>query len=105
MRCPVCESRVKPLARKPSSLPRTLKFSRVVGVDLVEFHDLGLELTMINIVCWDTGYQMMAIIPDERSISARDAFSKEWIRHCGWPELVVTDQGRIHGEGIQPILR
>ena len=81
------------MARKPSSLPRTLKFNQVVGVDLVEFNDLGLELTMTNMVCWGTGYQMMAIIPDKRSISARDIFSKEWVRHYGWPELVVTDQG------------
>ena len=93
MRCPVCESRVKPLARKPSSLPRTLKFNQVVGVDLVEFKEMGLELIMINIVCWGTGFQMMAIIPDKRSATVRDAFSKEWVRHYGCPELVVTDQG------------
>ena len=36
MRCPVCESRVKPLARRPAALPRTLKFNQVVGIDLVE---------------------------------------------------------------------
>ena len=36
---------------------------------------------------------MIAIIPDKRSITALDAFSKEWVRHYGWPELVVTDQG------------
>ena len=33
LRCPVCESRVKPLARRPATLPRTLKFNQVVGVD------------------------------------------------------------------------
>ena len=60
---------------------------------MVEFKELGLEIIMINIVCWGTGFQMMAIIPDKRSATVRDAFSKEWVRHYGWPELGVTDQG------------
>ena len=35
----------------------------------------------------------MAKFPDKRSITARGAFSKDWVRHYGWPVLVVTDQG------------
>ena len=36
---------------------------------------------------------MMSVIPDKTSVTVRDAFSKEWIRHYGWLELVVTNQG------------
>ena len=59
----------------------------------MEFDDLGIHMTLLNVVCWGTGFQMMSIIPDKRSETVRDTFSKDWIRHYGWPELTVTDQG------------
>ena len=61
MRCPVCESRVKPAAKRPGALPRCLKFNQVVGMDLVEFPDLGFDKVLANILCWGTGYQLSLI--------------------------------------------
>ena len=58
MRCPVCESRVKPAAKRPGALPRCLKFNQVVGIDLVEFPGNGFDKILANIVCWGMGYQM-----------------------------------------------
>ncbi len=81
------------MAKRPSALPRSLKFNQVVGVDLVDFDDIGIDMILMNVVCWGTGYQMMSVIPDKRSVTVRDAFSKDWIRHYGWPELMITDQG------------
>ena len=78
------------IAKRPSALPGSLVFNQVVGVDLVEFDDLGIQMTLMNVVCWGAGYQMMSVIPDKRSVTVRDAFSKDWIRHYGWPESVVT---------------
>ena len=43
MRFSVCESRVRPSAKRPGALPRCLKFNEVVGVDLIEFDDVGLR--------------------------------------------------------------
>ena len=93
LRCPVCEARVKPAAKRPGALPRCLKFNQVVGIDLVEFQDVGLDKILANMVCWGTGYQMACIIPDKTSLTTRNAFASSWIKHYGWPELVVTDQG------------
>ena len=56
MCCLTCEARVKPTARRPGALPRSLKFNQVVGVDLVEFAEL--KLIFCNILSWVTGYQM-----------------------------------------------
>ena len=50
LRCPVCESRVKPVARRASALPRSSVFNQVVGVDLVDFSDLGIQMTLMNVV-------------------------------------------------------
>ncbi|MEC8427241.1 MAG: transposase family protein, partial [Pseudomonadota bacterium] len=36
---------------------------------------------------------MLSIIPDKTSATVRDAFDKEWIRHYGCMEVLVTDQG------------
>ena len=93
LRCPVCEARVKPAAKRPGALPRCLKFNQVVGIDLVEFQDVGLDKILANMVCWGTGYQMACLIPDKTSLTTRNAFASSWIKHYGWPELVVTDQG------------
>ena len=93
LRCPVCESRVHPPAKRPGALPRSLRFNETVGVDLVEFIDNGFDKILANMVCWGTGFQMAVVIPDKTSASARDAFDLHWVRHYGLPQLVVTDQG------------
>ena len=89
----MCEAMVKPAAKRPGALPRCMKFNKVVGVDLVEFDDVVIDKILANIVCWGTGYQMAVVIPDKTSLSARNAFATAWVKHYGWPELVVTDQG------------
>ena len=53
------------MAKRPSALPRSLKFNQAVGVDLVEFDDLGIQMILMNVVCWGTGYHMLSVIPDE----------------------------------------
>ena len=67
---------MKPLARRPATLPRTLKFNQVVGADLVEFDEGGLEFILLNCVCWGTGYQMLSTVPDKTSATVRDAYDK-----------------------------
>ncbi len=93
MRCPVCEGRVRPAARRPGTLPRCLRFNQVIGIDLVEFPDNHYDKILCNIVCWGTGYQMACVMPDKTSKTTRDAFANLWIKHYSWPELIVTDQG------------
>ena len=36
---------------------------------------------------------MACTMPDQTSKSTREAFASIWIKHYGWPELLVTDQG------------
>jgi transposase InsO family protein len=93
MRCPVREARVKPQTRRPGALPRCLRFNQVVGMDLVEFPDQGNTKILANMLCWGTGFQMACLMPNKTSVSARDAFANAWIKHYGWMELLVTDQG------------
>ena len=81
MRCPVCEARVKPSAKRVGALPRCLRFNQVVGVDIME-HEIGpFTKIMLNMVCWGTGYQMVCTLPDKTSATARDAFAREWVKH------------------------
>ena len=93
MRCPTCEARVRPATRRPGALPRCLRFKQTVGTDLVEFKEGPFDVTLLNVVCWGTGYQMVIEMPDKTSSGVKRAFANTWIKHCGWPELVVTDQG------------
>ena len=59
----------------------------------MEVPDGQFDKILLNIICWGTGYQMACTLPDKKSATARDAFSRLWVRHYGWPELLVTDQG------------
>ena len=93
MRCPTCEARTQPAARRPGALPRCLRFNQTVGADLVEFSEGPFEMILLNVICWGTGYQMACELTDKTSVSTRNGFAKMWIKHYGWPELVVTDQG------------
>ena len=93
LRCPVCESRTRPAAKRPGALPRCLKFNETVGVDLVEFDDCGFKKILLNVVCWGTGYQMACSFPNKTSRAVRDGFAECWLKHYSWPELLVTDQG------------
>ena len=62
-------------------------------MDLVEFPDQGNTKILANMLCWGTGFQMACLMPNKTSVSARDALANAWIKHYGWMELLVTDQG------------
>ena len=81
LRCPTCEARVRPSAKRPAALPRCLKFNEVIGADLVHFDDFGFKKILLNVVCWGTGYQMACTVPDMTSKSVRDALAMLWIKH------------------------
>ena len=89
----MCEARVAPATRRPGALPRCLKFNQTMGVDLVEFDCAAFKKVLLNVVCWVTGYQMCTVISDKTARTVRDAISECWVRHYGWPELMITDQG------------
>ena len=93
LRCPVCEGRVRPAAKRPGALPRCLKFNQVIGADLFEFPDSGFDKIVLNVICWGTGYQQACVLTDKRSETVRNAIASLWIKHYGWPHLMVTDQG------------
>ena len=59
----------------------------------MHFQGSGFDKTLMNVICWGTGYQMACTMPDQISKSTREAFASVWIKQYGWPELLVTDQG------------
>ena len=93
LKCPTCAARKQPVARRPGTLPRCLRFNQTIGADLIKFKHQGFDKILMNVVCWGTGYQMACEMPDATSESARDAIAHLWIKHYGWPDLLVTDQG------------
>ena len=56
-----------------------MQFNKVVGVDLVEFQDIGVNKILANMICWGTGYQMACVVPDKTSASVKAAFAETWI--------------------------
>ena len=70
-----------------------MTFNETVGVDCFEFKDCGYKKFLLNCLCWGTGFQMACIITDEQSPTVRNAFADTWVKHYGWPQLLITDQG------------
>ena len=91
LRCPTCEARPLPLPHRPGMLPRCLRF----GVDLIdlEVRD-GTSVKALNVVCWGTGLQIVQ--PLWTSYTAKTVmkeFKIAWVKHYGWPEIIIHDQG------------
>ncbi len=92
LKCPTCEGRVKPLARRPGMRPRSLRFNMCVGTDTVTFTFMSAELRMLNTVRWGTSLQSVCLLEDATSAAALMALLHDWVKHYGWPEIIITDQ-------------
>ena len=96
LRCPTCEARPPPLPPRPGMSPRCLRVNQCIGVDLVdlEVRD-GTSAKALNVVCCGTGLQI--IQPLWTSYTAKTVmkeFKIAWVKHYGWPEIIVHDQGQ-----------
>lgn len=75
LRCPECEARPRPLARRPAMLPRSVQFNMVVGTDLCAINFRGEQVWCSNTVCWGTGWQVVSRLPSGKtSRGVRDDF-------------------------------
>ena len=77
-------------------LPRCLRLNQCIGVDLVDLEVReGTSAKALNVVCWSTGLQIVQ--PLWTSYTATKTVMKEfknvWVKHYGWPEIIVHDQG------------
>ena len=53
---------------------------------------------MLNCVCWGVSKQVVSRIPcvtegHPQALEARRSFMDNWVKHYGWPEMIVADQG------------
>ena len=92
---PTCEARPPPLPHRLGMLPRCLRFNQYIGVDLIdlEVRD-GTSAKAFNVVCWGTRLQIVQ--PLWTSYTAKTVmteFKIAWVKHDGWPEIIVHDQG------------
>ena len=93
LRCPTCEARPLPLPPRPGVLPRCLRFNQCIGVDLVdlEVRD-GTSAKALNVVCWGTGRQIVQPLwKNYTSKTVMKEFKVAWVKHYGWPEIIVHD--------------
>ncbi len=95
MRCPTCESRVHPLPPRPGLLPRCLRFNQCVGIDCLDLEvRSNLKVKALNVICWGTGLQIIHALWNGLSAAiTADAFKHCWVKHYGYPETLVHDQG------------
>ena len=90
---PVRAARARPKPPRPAVLPRALKFNQVIGSDLFFLEFKGEEYIFLNTVCWGTGLQQVEICLSKKSEDVLEAFLHSWVKHYGWPEMIVCDQG------------
>ena len=76
-------------------LPRCLCFNQCIGVDLIdlEVRD-GTSDKALNVVCWCTGLQIIQLLwTSYTANTVMKEFKIAWMKHYGWPEIIVHDQG------------
>ena len=95
LRCPTCEARPLPLPPRPGMLPRCLRFNQCIGVDLVDLEvRYGTSAKALNVVCWGTGLQIVQPLwTNYTAKTVMKEFKIAWVKHYGWPEIIVHDQG------------
>ena len=76
-------------------LPRCLRFNQCIGVDLVDLEVKdGTSAKALNVVCWSTGLQIVQPLwTNYTAKTVMKEFKIAWVKHYGWPEIIVHDQG------------
>ena len=94
LRCPTFEARPSPLPR-PSMLTRCLRFNQCIGVDLVDLEVRDrISAKALNVVCWGPELQIVHALWNGHTADAvMSEFKAVWVKHYGWPEIIVHDQG------------
>ena len=84
-----------PPSPRPGMSPRCFGSNQCIGVDLVDLEvGDGTSAKALNVVCWGTGLQIVQ--PLWTSYTAKTVmkeFKISWVKHYGWPEIIVHDQG------------
>eukprot|EP00971_Amphidinium_carterae_P336232 6472477-Amphidinium_carterae.2 len=93
--CEECHLNKKPSLRRPSMLPRSYTFNRVIGIDCLEIKTGSLSGEhYVNMVCWGTRLQVVTRIGVSLSAEAvLHKFLQTWVMVYGWPEQIICDQG------------
>ena len=76
-------------------LPGCLRLDQCIGVDLVdlEVRD-GTSAKALNVVFGSTSHQIVQALCNEFTVHAVMSVIKAvWVKHDGWPEILVNDQG------------
>ena len=76
-------------------LPRCLRLNQCIGVDLVdlEVRD-GTAAKALHVVCWGTSLQIVDASCNGYTVYAvMSEFKAARVKHYGWPEILVHDQG------------
>ena len=105
LRCPICESRVRPNTRRPGVLPRSMKFDQTVGCDLFEIDEFGFQAVFLNVIRWGTGYQQACRVPDKTPATVAKAFAELWHKHYSVPEFLIMDQGPEFQSSVHDLCR
>ena len=74
---------------------KSMIFNYVTGIDLVQKKSpTGKVRYWLNCVCWGTSYIVWGLIGESPTAERTWLiFAKDWLRHYGPPEIVVTDGG------------
>ena len=87
--CPTCEATPKPSSARPALLPKCLSFNKIVGVDCMFYTFEGKRYTLLNMVCWGTNKEVVAIVPANTeghptALECRKIFMESWTRPYGF---------------------
>ena len=94
-KCTACERnrQVKPPRR--AAPPREIDINEIVGVDVVWLPSFEANKTVpsLNIIDWNTHFQMMIPMKNKSPESVREAY-RHWLRFFGPPKNIALDLGR-----------
>ena len=95
LRCPTCEARPPPLPPRPGMLPHCLLLtSALTLIWLTWKSEMETSAKALDVVCWGTGLQIVQPLwTSHTAKTVMKEFKVVWMKHYGWAEIIVHDQG------------
>ena len=94
-RCTACERNKQVRPPRRAAPPREIDINEIVGVDVVWLPSFEENKTVpsLNIIDWNTHFQMMVPMKNKSPESVREAY-RHWLRFFGPPKNLALDLGR-----------
>ena len=100
-RCADCDAHSRPQPSRKAAEQRTYEFNSIIALDVFYTHLRGQSLSLLNIICHGTNFQVAALLQQDGTPPAAVVwftFQRSWRRYFGTPDDITRTVVRSAAE-------